>query len=87
MRRLRRTHKTAKIATFIKELSLEMLPRSGQRGRTSHEQRGLYHSRSQSNGSYTDLFPFMEQLNLLASSLQIPLSSPGASPVFIGVKN
>lgn len=41
MRRLRRTHKTAKIATFIKELSLEMLPRSGQRGRTSHEQQGF----------------------------------------------
>lgn len=41
MRGLRGTHTTAKIATFLKELSLEMLPRSGQRGRISRDQLGF----------------------------------------------
>lgn len=41
MRRLMRIHKTAKIASFVKKLSPETLPRSGQRGRTSHGQLGF----------------------------------------------
>lgn len=55
IRRLRGTHETAKAATFIKELSLKMLPRSGQRGRTSHKQLGFVTLTAKSNGSYTDL--------------------------------
>lgn len=78
MRRLRRTHKTAKIAASIKELSPKMFPRSGQKGRTSHEQLDC-HSHSQSNGSTHIFSLFMEQLNHMANSLQIPLSSPGGA--------
>lgn len=87
MRRLRRTHKTAKIAASIKEVSPKMLPRSGQKGRTSHEQLGFATLTAKIMAVTQISSLFMEQLNHLGNSLHIPLSSPGASLVFTGVKN
>lgn len=63
-----------------------MLPRSGQRGRTSHEQLGFVTFTAKVMAVTQVSSLFMVQLNHLANSLQIPLSNPGASPVFIGQK-
>lgn len=49
------TQNSAKTASFVKEVSPEMLSRGEQRGRTSHGQLG---SCSQTNVSYINLFPF-----------------------------
>lgn len=80
------TKNSEKIASFVKELSPEMLPRSGQRGRTSHGQLGFL-ALAAKLMAVTQISPFfMEQLNHLANSLQTPLSTPVDSPVLTGVK-